>query len=304
MAEETRPLEMFHIPAAELDKITAHDGSRRARINVGNYTFEVGDLEQTMKSGDKRTYLMVTATMKVVHAYEEGNKQCVGMEIRGFYAGDMNAHPFMLQRTKSLFDAIKPSRGAEGIKASEIKGKRFDGSIVWEISTETDKTDPLAPKIKQYVNDRLKGERPVGSKSAINVQSESAKAIQLAKEQEGGGSVLPWEKPVETAAQPMTPAAQETAQQQTQAAEPENDDETWTIDAFRALIKMNHEMADQARSVLTAQGLPFEGPIDPTKLPGSIKAEFLAWEAANNGAKGGGLPALDLGKKGKKQKSA
>lgn len=293
-----KPLEMFNLPATLLATIKAHDGSQRARIPFGHVRLKVRAISSRMKEGQTQYQQAIVDSEVVRH---DGHPEAVGMTTRSYYTADGNAKPYVLQRTKAFLDAVGAVYTPNGVNTKELIGREYEATIVWETSTQQDATDPMNTKTRTYVNDRVIGERKVGTPTEIDPKVMSRDAIaHLDKEGTGGsaGGSQPWEKGT-SAPQAATPAqaAEPEASESGEATEGSGGDEgEWTEDAYRALIVMNHPAAGQARQALEGNGIAVDGPIDENKLPAELKVQYLAFKAKNNG----GLPALALGKKGKK----
>jgi len=290
-SQENKPLEMFNLPAQMLATIRSSDGQQRARVPFGHVRLKVKNISQKMQSGE-RQYLQAIVDSEIVR--HDSNPDAVGMTIRSWYAADANAHPYMLSRTKAFLDAVKANVTAAGVSVKEIIGREYDATVIWDTSTRQDTKDPMNVSTKTFVNDKVIGERAVGSPTEIDPKAASQKAIAHLS---GDGSAQPWEQK-STAPQAATP--QQVADAPAEETSGGDDGAEWTEDAYRALIVMNHPAAEQAREALTQAGIAIDGPIDETKLPGDIKTKYAVFKTKQ----AGGLPALSLGKKGKKNSAA
>jgi hypothetical protein len=245
----------------EFEKITPDQGIGRRQIKFGDYTFEISAVDiQTSKGKTPHNMLKVTA--RVVAAAEAENKAEIGSEITSFYAGSPQSPEFMKKRLKALCVAtgVTPKNG--GLKGSQFIGKRFDASIVWELS-KGDKLDDFG-RPKMYVNDRLKGERKVGEDrpAGLNPAAESAKAQQHMERgasldfDVSGGDRPAWELDQSDAAGSSNDAADA-------ASGFVDESEVDAIGmAYRAVYKLGGDQAEQAKETLISAGIDPDGPVE------------------------------------------
>jgi len=291
------PLAMFAIPMAELDKIQASDGSRRERLPFGDYRFRVKGITEKMKSGDKNPYKMMLVEVEIVAAHDEKNKDQVGRTTNSLYGADLRAHPFMLQRAKQFVVATGVPIGPTGVKGSEFMGREFDATIVWELSKPD--TDAKTGKTKRYVNDRIKGERPVGVARSpkLNPESESKQAIAYLAQFEGDvaptdeATALPWDSGSVAGETVVTPDEGEP----TEAAGDASAADDPNINNYRALAQLGGADAPDARAALVAAGINADGEVNAALLNGPIGTRWkahLAKTAKNGKSPLAGLPPL------------
>lgn len=281
----------------EFEQLQVNQGLGIRRIHYGHYTFEIVSATPQTSKG-KTPHVMMKVTARVVAALDGANKSEIGSEISNFYAGSPQSPEFMKQRLKALCLATGVSPGKSGgLKGSNFLGKRFDASVVWELS-KSDKLDDMG-RAKYYVNDRMKAERKVGSEipMGFNPNAESAKAEQYlagsSPESAVGviGDTAPWEA---TASTVIGDAQSGFAGQ--------GDVTTGFIDesevdpvamSYRAVYKLGGDEAADAKTVLLDAGIDPEGPVnlelvtDPD-LRKAYEAKFLKVET-----KTGGLPPLN-----------
>jgi hypothetical protein len=253
--------------------IAAWDGVDGALINVGHYRWRISKTApESTKKADK-PHVMMKVTFQIVHAYDEKNKDMVGLTIDGRYAGSKESPEVMQKRLKSLAEAAKVQPTKQGIKASAFVGREIDASITWELSQDNSKFDPMTGKPKMYVNARLKAERQVGAAlpAGFDPIFDSRAAVAYREKGESGasapeGDAAPW------AAAPATPAAAST---EAPPADLIKETDDGTVHGYRAVVALNGEDAQQAREALLAAGYDPEGPIDPELIADAeIKAAY------------------------------
>ncbi len=276
----------------EFEKITPDQGLGFSRVRYGDFTFEISVTEIQAAKNTKKPHNMLKVTSRVVASVDPELKTEIGSEITNFYAGSPQSPEFMKKRLKALCVAtgVNPTKQG-GLKGSSFVGKRYDASVVWELS-KSDKLDDFG-RPKFYVNDRLKGERKVGSErpKGLNPVAESSKAEQYLAN--GSDSVLGGAPAAETAPwdTTSTDAAVDTAGDTAAGymAESEVDGLGY---AYRAVFKLGGDDAEGAKETLIGAGIDPEGPIkiemieDP-ELRKAYEAKF------GEKPKTGGLPPLN-----------
>jgi len=282
----------------EFEGLTPNQGLGFRRIMFGDYTFEIAAAVGQPAKNSKKPHVMLKVTARVVEALsdEEACKSEIGSEISNFYGGSPQSPDFMKQRLKALCIAtgVTPAKGGK-LTAAMFIGKRFDASVVWELS-KSDKLDDFG-RPKMYVNDRLKGERKVGAErpAALNPIAESQKAKDYADKGEagGGGDAAPWDASAEGGDAGADGGAGGGAGDDAAGFIPESE-----VDgvghAYRAVLKIGGPDAESARETLIGAGIDPEGPIniDLVEDP-DIKKEYLAKFAPQAAAKKPGLPPLN-----------
>lgn len=281
----------------DFEKITPDQGVGRRQIKFGDYTFEISAVDVQTSKG-KTPHNMLKVTARVVASADAENKAEIGSEITSFYAGSPQSPDYMKKRLKALCIAtgVMPKNG--GLKGSQFVGKRFDASIVWELS-KGDKLDDFG-RPKMYVNDRMKGERKVGEDRplGLNPAAESAKAHQhLERGSSGGDFEASGDRPAwenDGAGSGGDAAGGGEVEQGGFMDESEVDALGM---AYRAVYKLGGEEAEQAKETLISAGIDPEGPvqIDMIEDP-EIKKAYEAKFAPKPQPKAGGLPPLANGK--------
>lgn len=292
MAKEKAPEGDFDLgfTPEEYEQLTPNQGLSFRNVMFGDYTFEISAAIAQPTTNAKKPHIMLKITARVITPSDDANKDEIGSEITGLYAGSPQSPDFMKQRLKALCLAtgVSPAKGG-ALKGSMFIGKRFDASVVWELSP-SDKLDDFG-RPKMYVNARLKGERKVGVErpQALNPVAESFKAKQYA---DGGaaattGEAAPWD-----------------ANADATASAGGGDDAAGFIDegevdgigmAYRAVVAIGGADAEGARETLIGAGIDPEGPIniDLVEDP-AIKKEYLAkFPPAGAAKKLGALPPLN-----------
>lgn len=279
------------ITGDDLAGVSASDGTGFKRVPFGDYTFKIVEIEQKAKEGAK-PHVMLKATFSVVEAADPANNHAVGMTVDGLFAGSPQSPNFMQARLKNLLQAASVTlKGGQGLKRSDLIGRQFAGTVVWELSQA--RMDPTTGVEKRYVNARVVGERPTGTArpAAINPEGDSRDAIAYLEAKYGdagvgssGGEATappPWAAPApETKIE--TPAAS--------GFRPESEADG-THHTYRAYVKLKTQYEEQARNELVKAGFDPDGPIDPEKLTDpTVKQAYLA-KFPTNGALPG-LPAL------------
>jgi hypothetical protein len=255
--------------------ISSWDGIDGQLINIGHYRWRITKTAPEPTKKADRPHVMMKVTFQVVHAYDDKNKDMVGLTIDGRYAGSKESPEVMQKRLKALAEAAKVLPTKQGIKASAFVGREIDASITWELSQDNSKFDPMTGKPKMYVNARLKAERAVGATVPAGfdpiVDSRAAVAYREKGDSAGGapeGDAAPW------AAQPTgAPAATPT---EAPPADLIKETDDGTVHSYRAVVALNGEDAQQARDQLLGAGYDPEGPIDPELIADAeIKAAYL-----------------------------
>lgn len=273
--------------AEQYEQLRPEDGVGFRRIAVGDYTFEVTGTKLQEAKNKEKPHNMLVITARVVGVVEGGggSKDEIGSEITTFYAGSPQSPDFMQKRLKNICEAtgVTPP-----LKGSKFLGKRFDASIVWELS-ESNKLDEMGRK-KVYANDRLKAERKTGQArpQGFNPAAESAKAMEFVTKGSTTGAPIDapeWEQNdiASTAGANAAPGF---------IPEEQVDEMGHT---YRAAWKIGGEGADAYRDQLIAAGIDPEGPVDVSKVThDEVKAAYLKAfpPAAPAQAKGPALPPL------------
>lgn len=270
------------------DGLAADQGVGYRRTAIGHYTFEVAKGEIQASKGEK-PHNMLKLTWRAVKALDEKNASEVGSEIVAYYAGSMQSPPYMQKRLKAVCLALGVAPTKAGLKLSAFIGKRADASVVWELS-KSNKIDELTGKAKWYVNDRIKGERKIGSElpPGLNIVAESLKAVKFlengdAPEGEGEGETAEWDQTAGGGTEAGgTGAASFIAEDQVDALG----------HTYRAAFKIaSGAEADQHRDALVAAGIDPEGPIKIDLIQDEdIKKAYVA--KFGGGKPAGGLPPL------------
>jgi hypothetical protein len=248
----------------EFEQLQVNQGLGIRRIHYGHYTFEIVSAAPQTSKG-KTPHVMMKVTARVVAAADGANKSEIGSEISNFYAGSPQSPEFMKQRLKALCVATGVSAGKSGgLKGSHFIGKRFDASVVWELS-KSDKLDDMG-RSKYYVNDRMKAERKVGSEipMGFNPNAESAKAEQYlagsAPDAAGGvGDIAPWDQGSANGVVELAPIGGEASAPTGFIDESEVDPVAM---AYRAVYKLGGDESADAKTVLLDAGIDPEGPVN------------------------------------------
>lgn len=277
----------------EYEQLQPNQGLSFRRIMFGDYTFEVTAAEAQPTKNATKPHTMLKVTVRVIAAADDANKSEIGSETSSLYGGSPQSPDFMKQRLKALCVAtgVSPAKGGK-LTASMFIGKRFDASIVWELSASNKLDDFGRPKM--YVNDRVKGERKVGAErpTLLNPAAESAKAQQYL-DKGAGGEAPPWEAgAVDTGA---GAGAIEGAGDATAGDEAEGFISEDQVDglghAYRAALKLGDE---SAREILIGAGIDPEGPINPELIEDpAMRADYVAKFVTPAAAKKPGLPPLN-----------
>ncbi len=268
------------------EQTSADQGVGFSRVKFGDYTFEVTGVEIQTSKNPKNPHNMLKVTSRVTGAADAANKTEIGSEITNLYAGSPQSPEYMKKRLKAFGVAcgVAPTKTG-GLKGSAFIGKRFDASVVWELS-KSDKLDDFG-RNKWFVNARLKGERKVGGERppGLNPAAESAKAEKHLLSGEpgdvGGGDTAPWENVSATVENPAEPA--------TGGFIDESE-----VDSlghlYRAVYKLGGEQSDQAKEALVASGIDPEGPVKPELIEDPEVRK--AYEAKFVPVKSNGLPPM------------
>lgn len=276
----------------EFEKLSPDQGVGYSRIKYGDFTFEISGAAIQPSKG-KTPHNMLKVTARVVAAVEGANKSEIGSEITGFYAGSPQSPEYMKKRLKALCLAtgVAPSKQG-GLKGSQFIGKRFDASVVWELS-KSDKLDDFG-RPKYYVNDRLKGERKVGAErpGGLNPNAESAKAEKYLASGDSpggaGGDAAPWDAGAASNSD-VTPEAEGVSGF---IAEEEVDG---LGHAYRAVYKLGGDESEAAKETLLGAGIDPEGPVkvDMIEDPAVREAYEEKFAPKAPAGKPTGLPPLN-----------
>jgi len=292
MAKEKAPETDFDLgfTPEEYEGLKPNQGLSFRNIMYGDYTFEIAGVEIQVSKG-KKPHNMLKVTSRVVAALGDEGKDEIGSENTNFFAGSPQSPDFMKQRLKALCIAAGVSMGKGGkLTGSMFIGKRYDASVVWELS-KSDKLDDFG-RPKMYVNARIKGERKVGGErpATLNPAAESLKAKQY---QDAGtnGSVdaAPWDAGAGDVGEVDTTAGDE-------AAGFIGESEVDSIGhAYRAVVAIGGADAEGARETLIGAGIDPDGPIDINLVEDpEIKKSYLAkFATPAESKKVGGLPPLN-----------
>jgi len=269
----------------EFEQLTPNQGLNFRNVMFGDYTFEISATEIQVSKGNK-PHNMLKVTSRVVVALGDEGKDEIGSEITNLYGGSPQSPDFMKQRLKALCIAtgVNPAKGGKLTGAMFI-GKRFDASVVWELS-KSDKLDDFG-RPKMYVNARIKGERKVGGErpAALNPIAESQKAKQYL-DGDTKTDAAPWD-----AGASDTPAGD--AVEEAPGFVPEDQVDALGH-AYRAVYKIGGPDADTARETLIGAGYDPEGPINLDLIEdAAIKKEYLAKFPPASAAKPASLPPLN-----------
>lgn len=295
MAKEQAPDFDLGFTPAEFDQLTPDQGVGFRNPKWGDYTLEIIAVETQETKNAKTPHVMFKPTFRLVEALDAENKSEVGSETNSLYGGPKSPD-FMKKRMKALCVAtgVRPGKNG-GIKGSAFIGKRFDATLVWELSA-SGKLDDMG-KPKYYVNVRVKGERKVGEErpKGLNPAAESAKA---AKYQEdgtvpggaSGGDTPPWDT---SSAGSDTGSDAAGVSEEPQGFIPE-DEVDGTGHTYRAVYKLGGEGADDAKEGLISAGVDPEGEIKPDLIEDDeIKQAYLAkFAPKGEPAKKNGLPPM------------
>jgi len=315
MAEENFTMD---IDAGHLAGYKANSGVGFSRMPFGHYRFRVSGAEQQVsqpKEG-KAGHVMLKLTLTVTAAHDPKNASAVGMSTTQLYAGSKQSPKFMQERLACVIHACKIAlQAGQQLSSAMFIGREFDGTVTWEkgkpeFNEETGQMD------KVYVNSRVIAERPCGAESpkGLDPARASAEARTYLREKYGSDGVDEEGDavPATTASAPSAPAAPWTAPQPSSDPEPvasgfkPESEVPNEVHQYRAYIKLSPEQAPAAREQLVGAGFDPDGPIDTSKLPEPIRAQYLTKFPQTNGAglpPLGGLPPAG-GKKGTRSKSA
>lgn len=290
-------------------------GGEFRRVHFGDYRFKIADIELATKEGQK-PHQMLVVTSSVVHSYDGGKcDDYVGDSITSRYAGSAQSPKMMQDSRARLFAALKI--GAGRLNKSQLIGREFDASVVWNLAKPY--VDPDTGEKKQIVFANVTGERPVGAPrpASLNPAQMSAKAARYIADTYGddddGDSAddetpQPWEK-AGSAAQPET---QEDTSQATGFKSEEEinaSPEAASYHTYRAHVKLNTEHGPAAREALVGLGVDPDGPIEVKHLPADLAAKLAPVKPALPSlpaiGANGAAPAAAGAKKGTRaQKSA
>lgn len=257
----------------QFSTLQAEDGAGWRRTLFGDYTLKIVDGEIQPTKNAKKPHNMLKVTFEVIKSHEERTAAEVGSQVTNLY-GTANSPEFMQKRFKALCEACKVVPGKGGLKFSQLLGKQFDASIVWELS-DSGKLDDFGQK-KFYVNDRVKAERPVGTPrpKTLNPTADSQKAARYLEQQSSEpaatptSEAAPWQAAgngggapdVETSAPSFLPESE---------VEP-------VAHEYRAIYKLGGEDAAAAKQALIDAGTDPDGPIDTVHLSDEMKAAYEA----------------------------
>jgi hypothetical protein len=284
--------------AEEFEQLQPNLGLGFRRVMFGDYTFEIVGTAIQPTKGSKKPHNMLKVTARVVAAADEANKNEIGSEMSNLYGGSPQSPDFMKQRLKALCIAtgVNPTKGGK-LMGSAFIGKRFDASVVWELS-KSDKLDDFG-KPKMYVNDRIKGERKVGAErpQMLNPVAESQKAKQYADGDTAGvgGEAAPWDAAAGGEGGDVGGEGGDTG---TEAGGFVPEDQVDAIaHAYRAVVALGGDDAAGARETLIGAGYDPDGPVNVEMIDDAdLKKAYLAKfppEGAAAPKKAGGLPPLN-----------
>lgn len=276
----------------QFSTLQAEDGAGWRRTLFGDYTLKIVDGEIQPSKNAKKPHNMLKVTFEVVKSYEERTASEVGSQVTNLY-GTANSPEFMQKRFKALCEACKVVPGKGGLKFSQLLGKQFDASIVWELS-DSGKLDDFGNK-KFYVNDRVKAERTVGTPrpKTLNPVADSQKAARYLEQQggESGGAsagtpdTAPWQANGNGEA-----AANGGAGAAAPSFFPESEVEP-VAHEYRAIYKLGGEESEAAKQALIDAGTDPEGPVDIAHLSDDTRAAYEA-KFGNGAPKKPGLKPL------------
>lgn len=272
----TTDFELGYTPE-QFSTLQSEDGAGWKRLAFGDYTFKIADGEIIASKNAKKPHNMLKVLFEVVKAHDPANAGEVGGQVSGLY-GTANSPDYMQKRFKALCEACKVTPGRGGLKFSQLLGKQFDATVVWEMS-DSGKLDDFGNK-KFYVNDRVKAERTVGTPrpKTLNPTTDSQKAARYLEQADGGGASdaggggsdpAPWAGNGNGGAH----AAPETTE--TSSFMPESEVEP-TAHEYRALYKLGGEDSEAAKQALIEAGTDPEGPIDVANLSPETKTAYEA----------------------------
>lgn len=275
----------------DVSKVAPNAGGAFHRIAFGDYDWEITDVEQETKTGQK-PHVMLNVTFKCVKAHDDKNAEEIGQMINGRYAGSPQSPKFMQQRLANLLLAAKVQIPAgQKLKKSMLIGRKLSASVIWVVAKpymnqETGETT-------QSVFANLIGERPIGAQrpGTVDPVRDSAKAAKFVRDQYGDGAddeeteTPPWANPsggVEADAAPAT-ATSSYRDEAEAATDP-------SVHQYRAHVALKTPHAELARTTLVNAGWDPEGPVNVDHL-GDMKGAYLAaFPPASTGLPG--LPAL------------
>jgi hypothetical protein len=298
--------EDFVIPFTPEHRATlkADDGTGFRRVNFGDYRFRIVEVGKKSKEG-ANPHVMSKITFEAIEAYDESNEDCVGLRVTNLYAGSRESPGKMQRRLEALLQAVKIESGPTGFSSKQLLGRELDATIVWELSDGD--IDPETGILKKWVNDRVKGERPVGTARPpmLNPRIDSRQAVAYLESQGYEVPDMGTENTTENAA-PGSPPWQQTAGVAAPAApvatpsfRPEADTDA-TVHQYRAHVKMNTPQGANARKALVEAGFDPDGPVNVDHLPEPFRGQFLS-SMAQKGGGGSRLPPLGGG--GEKRKT-
>ena len=268
----------------QFGSLQPEDGAGWKRLPFGDYTFKIVDGEIIPSKNAQKPHNMLKPTFEVVRAHDDRNKDEVGSQVTGLY-GTANSPDFMQKRFKQLCEACKVSPGKGGLKFSQLLGKTFDATVVWEMS-DSNKLDDMGRK-KYWVNERVKAERVVGvaRPKTLNPTADSQKAVRYLEGQDEAPAVdaAPWTAPTGTGNGGSAAAEEPVAS----GFMPEEEVEA-VAHEYRAIYKIGGPDAESAKQALVDAGTDPDGPIDVMHLSEEIKKAL----EAKNGAKKSGLKPL------------
>lgn len=276
MAEEKKKTQDFEIgfTPEQFDGIQANDGAGYRRVLFGHFTGKIIDGEIVASTSAKEPHQMIRLTTEIMGTTEDRTKGEIGSSIKNLY-GTPTSPKFMQQRFKALCEAIKvkPLPGKKGIMMSQLLGKTYDFTVVWELS-DSGKYDENGRK-KFYVNDRIKCERIVGAPTpkTINPVADSQKAAKYLDEGQSEGPAAGDRADWDASPEGSTAAA--STETEAPGFMPEEQVEADGHE-YRAIYKLGGDNAEAAKTALIESGIDPEGPINVEHLTAETAAEYKA----------------------------
>jgi hypothetical protein len=254
-------------------------GGGFARVPVCDCArFKIVDAAIQPKEGDKPHNMLALTLAVLAHP----DASAVGMNTKVLLAGSKESPKFMRGRLAHYISTLKIPPGR--IARSAWIGREFEGSVVWEKAKPTMNSQG---ETVIYVNDRVCNERAFGAEvpKGFNAEKASAEAKKYLDAKDGGspganvegGGAAPWapegSAPTEGATATVDGAGAATG---TTGFKPESEINDDTVFAYRAAIKLDMKSKETAREALIGIGFDPDGPVDSSKLKGTIKAKYDA----------------------------